>query len=158
LMSKWVDSMIVVMSSLYLRALGYSIGDTALIQTGFVLSWSTLSLFTGGLSDRIGRKPLIWLGMLWNGVVTLAFMCMSRHGGIAWEVFLTVLLGCGTGFYYGLPPAIAADVAPVEWRGVAISVYRFWRDFGHILSTLVFFGIYWIHGETRLAAEWILWV
>jgi MFS family permease len=158
LMSKWVDSMIFVMSSLYLKALGYSILQSAVIQTGFVLAWSTLSLFTGALSDLIGRKPLVWLGMLWNGVFTLVFLYLSRPGDIAWEVFLTVLLGCGTGFYYGLPPAIAADVAPVEWRGVAISVYRFWRDFGHIVSTLVFFAIYRSYGETILAAEWILWV
>jgi MFS family permease len=158
LMSKWVDSLIFAVSSLYLKSLRYSIQDTATIQTGFVLSWSTVSLFTGALSDRIGRKHLIWLGMLWNAVFTLVVLYLSRPDNVAWEVFLMVLLGCGTGFYYGLPPAIAADVAPVEWRGVAISVYRFWRDFGHILSTLVFAGIYLIFGPTRQAVEWIFWV
>ena len=66
LMSKWVDSMIIVMSSLYLKHLGYGVAETAVIQTGFVLSWSTLSLFTGALSDFVGRKNLIWFGMLWN--------------------------------------------------------------------------------------------
>jgi MFS family permease len=158
LMSKWVDSLIFVTSSLYLKSLGYSIPETAIIQTCFVLSWATVSMFTGALSDRIGRKHLIWLGMLWNGVFTLVFLYLSRPGSKEWEMFLMILLGCGTGFYYGLPPAIAADVAAVEWRGVAISVYRFWRDFGHIASTLVFFAIYWIFGETLLGVAWIFWV
>jgi MFS family permease len=158
LMSKWVDSMIVVMSSLYLRHLGYSVAETAVIQTGFVLSWSTLSLFTGGLSDFIGRKHLIWLGMLWNAAFTLVFLYFSQGGQLALEVTLAVLLGCGTGFYYGLPPAIAADVAPVHYRAVCISVYRFWRDSGNIIATLVFFGIYRIWGETQLAAERIMQV
>jgi MFS family permease len=158
LMSKWVDSMIVVMSSLYLRHLGYSVAQTAVIQMGFVLSWSTLSLFTGHLSDFIGRKHLIWLGMIWNAVFTLVLLYFSQPNNLPWELTLSVLLGCGTGFYYGLPPAIAADVAPVHHRAVYISVYRFWRDSGNIIATLVFFGIYRLWGETVLAAERIMQV
>jgi MFS family permease len=120
LMSKWMDALIVVVSSKYLETLGYNLGETAVIQTGFVLSWSTLSLFTGALSDHIGRKNLIWMGMLWSAVFAVVLMQFSVEGNLAWQLFLTILLGCGTGFYYGLPPAIAADVAPVEYRGVCI--------------------------------------
>jgi MFS family permease len=158
LMSKWVDSMIVVMSSLYLRHLGYSVAQTAVIQTGFVLSWSTLSMFTGALSDFVGRKHLIWVGMLWNAAFTLVLYYFSRPDNLPLELALAVLLGCGTGFYYGLPPAIAADLAPVHYRAVCISVYRFWRDSGNIVATLVFFGIYHVWGETQLAAERIMQV
>jgi MFS family permease len=158
LMSKWVDSMIIVMSSLYLRHLGYTVPQTAVIQTGFVLSWSTLSLFTGGLSDFIGRKRLIGSGMLWSGVFTLVLLFGSRPDSPGWELLLTVLLGCGTGFYYGLPPAIVADVAPVAYRGVCISVYRFWRDAGHIAAAVVFMGCYRLWGETVVAAKGIMLV
>jgi MFS family permease len=158
LLSKWVDSMIVVMSSLYLNHLGYSVAETAVIQTGFVLSWSTASLFTGALSDFIGRKNLIWMGMLWNAIFTLVLLQFSRGGNLLWELGLTVLLGCGTGFYYGLPPAIAADVAPLEYRGVCISIYRFWRDSGNILAPLAFAAIYWRWGETLAAAKVIMLV
>ncbi len=156
LMSKWIDSMIIVMSSLFLRHLDYSVPDVAVIQTGFVLSWSTLSLFSGALSDFVGRKPLIWMGMLWNGVFTLVLLNLSRPGDLAWELGLMVLLGCGTGLYYGLPPAIAADVAPVQWRGVCISVYRFWRDMGNIVAAGVFGVFYHFYGETKEAAEKIM--
>jgi MFS family permease len=158
LMSKWVDSLIFVMSSLYLRHLNYSVAQTAVIQTGFVLSWSTLSLFTGGLSDFIGRKWLIGCGMLWSGVFTLVLLFGSRPDNLGWQLLLTVLLGCGTGLYYGLPPAIVADVAPVAYRGVCISVYRFWRDFGHIAAALVIMGCYRLWGETIVAAERIMLV
>jgi hypothetical protein len=55
-----------------------------------------------------------------------------------------------------LPPAIAADVAPVQWRGVCISVYRFWRDMGNIVAALVFGLFYRYYGETLEAAERIM--
>jgi MFS family permease len=160
LMSKWVDSLIIVVSSKYLQTLKYSLEETAVIQTGFVLSWSTLSLFTGALSDHIGRKNLIWMGMLWNAVFALVLMQFSVEGNLVWQLFLTILLGCGTGFYYGLPPAIAADVAPVEYRGVCISVYRFYRDMGNIVATLTFAGIFDLFGRAHLreASEMILLV
>src|SRR5262249_6140074 len=103
-----------------------------------------------------GRKPLIWLGMLWNGAFTLVLLFCSQPGNLAWELGLMVLLGCGTGLYYGLPPAIAADVAPVESRGVCISVYRFWQAPGHIVAGLVFLLCYRIYGETLGAAERIM--
>jgi MFS family permease len=157
LMSKWVDSLIFTVASLFLRDLEYSVPQVAVILTGFVLSWSTLSLFSGALSDFVGRKPLIWIGMLWNAVFTLVLFYSSRRGDLAWELGLMVLLGCGTGLYYGLPPAIAADVAPVQWRGVCISVYRFWRDTGHIVAALVFAAFYRIHeGAPQVATEWIM--
>jgi MFS family permease len=160
LMSKWIDSLIIVVSSKYLQQLNYSLEQTAVIQTGFVLSWSTLSLFTGALSDTIGRKNLIWSGMLWSAVFTLVLLHFSVADNLAWQLTLTVLLGCGTGFYYGLPPAIAADVAPLEYRGVCISVYRFWRDTGNIVSTLVFAGIFSLWGKDHIlqASETILLV
>jgi MFS family permease len=156
LMSKWVDSMIVVMSSLYLGELRYTVAQTAIIQTGFVLSWSTLSLFTAALSDFIGRRHLIWVGMLWNALFTAVFLLFSREGNLPLEMLLTILLGCGTGFYYGLPPAIAADVAPVQYRAVCISVYRFWRDMGNIVAPLAFAVVYHYWGMTKQAAEHIM--
>jgi MFS family permease len=158
LMSKWVDSLIIVVSSKYLQALGYPLEQTAVIQTGFVLSWSTLSLFTGALSDFIGRKTLIWVGLLWSSIFTLVLLQFSAPDNLALELVLTILLGCGTGFYYGLPPAIAADVAPVEQRGVCISVYRFWRDMGNIVATLAFAGLFawWGKDHTLAASESIL--
>lgn len=158
LMSKWVDSMIFGVTTLYLQGLGYSVADCATILAGFVLSWSTISLFSGALSDYVGRKTLVWAGMLWNAVFTLVFLHASRPGDLGWELLLTVLLGCGTGLYYGLPPAIAADLAAVEWRGVAISVYRFWRDLGHIVAALVFIAVYRAYGQTQLAEERIMQV
>jgi MFS family permease len=157
LMSKWVDSLIFTVASLFLRDLRYSVPQVAVILTGFVLSWSTLSLFSGALSDFVGRKPLIWLGMLWNGAFTLVLFFFSRADDMAWELVLMVLLGCGTGLYYGLPPAIAADVAPVQWRGVCISVYRFWRDTGHIAAALVFGAFYTLYEhEPQVATAWIM--
>jgi MFS family permease len=161
LMSKWVDSVVVVTWSLYLQARGYSVAQAAVIETGFVLSWSTLSLFTGALSDFIGRRHLIWLGMLWNAAFTLVFVHFSRDGDVAWQLGLAVLLGCGTGLYYGLPPAIAADVAPVQFRAVCISVYRFWRDTGNIIAPLAFAAVYALSPggkESRQAHEHIMYL
>jgi hypothetical protein len=41
---------------------------------------------------------------------------------------------------------------------VCISVYRFWRDSGHIAAALVFMGCYRLWGQTAVAAERIMLV
>ena len=89
---------------------------------------------TGGLSDRIGRKPLIVAGMLVQAVaiVVIAF-------GSTFTVWLAAaaLLGLGTAMVYPTLLATIADVADPAWRGSAIGVYRLWRDLGFAIGALL---------------------
>jgi MFS family permease len=86
--------------------------------------WGLLQLYTGGLSDRIGRKSLIVSGML---IQAVAILCIAS----------LVLLGLGTAFVYPTLLAAVSDVAQPEWRASAVGVYRLWRDLGYAVGAII---------------------
>ena len=96
--------------------------------------WGIGQLFTGALSDRVGRKWLIAAGM-WIQAVGIALIVMSSQlagfaGGAA-------LLGLGTAMVYPTLLAAIADVAHPSWRASAVGVYRLWRDLGYAIGALL---------------------
>lgn len=96
--------------------------------------WGVTQLITGGLSDRLGRKWLIAVGM-WTqaaGIVTTALWWTYLGFGIG-----AVLLGIGTAMVYPTLLAAIGDVAHPTWRASAVGVYRLWRDFGYALGALI---------------------
>jgi MFS family permease len=91
-------------------------------------------LWTGALSDRVGRKWLIASGMALQGIA-LAAMAVLRG---LWPWLATgVLLGVGTAMVYPTLLAAIADVAHPSWRGSAVGIYRFWRDLGYAVGALL---------------------
>jgi MFS family permease len=96
--------------------------------------WGVGQLFTGALSDRLGRKWLIATGM-WvqaGGIVAIvlgrAFAAFAFGGG---------LIGLGTAMVYPTLLAAIGDVAHPRWRASAVGVYRLWRDLGYAIGALV---------------------
>ena len=89
---------------------------------------------TGGLSDRIGRKPLIVGGML---VQAGAIAIIALGSTVMVWLLASALLGLGTAMVYPTLLAAVADVADPVWRGSAIGVYRLWRDLGFAVGALV---------------------
>jgi MFS family permease len=96
--------------------------------------WGVGQLVSGGLSDSIGRKPLIVAGML----IQAAAIAMIAVGD-TFSAWLTaaVILGAGTAMVYPTLLAVIADVAGPAWRGSAIGVYRLWRDLGFAAGALI---------------------
>jgi MFS family permease len=96
--------------------------------------WGVGQLFTGGLSDRIGRKWLIVAGM-WVQGAGIAFIALSaRLGGF---VAGAALLGAGTAMVYPTLLAAIGDVAHPAWRASAVGVYRLWRDLGYAAGAVL---------------------
>jgi MFS family permease len=56
--------------------------------------------------------------------------------GMAWWAFAAAVTGGGMALLYPNLGAAVADIAPAEWRGSAIGIYRFWRDLGYALGAL----------------------
>jgi MFS family permease len=113
-------------------SLGFAqIGALAAI---YPLTWGVGQLLTGTLSDRIGRKPLIVMGM-WAQALAIGFVSISsRFGGFA---FGATLLGVGTAMVYPTLLAAIGDVAHPSWRASAVGVYRLWRDLGYAIGALL---------------------
>jgi MFS family permease len=96
--------------------------------------WGIAQLFTGGLSDRVGRKWLIAAGM-WLQAFGITIIALQWN----FNAFAAgaVLLGLGTAMVYPTLLAAIGDVAHPEWRASAVGVYRLWRDLGYAFGAVI---------------------
>ncbi len=113
---------------------GLSIGRIGVLAAIYPAVWGLGQLYTGGLSDRIGRKPLIVGGMLTQGAA-IAWIA-AANSFAAWAIGAMVL-GAGTAMVYPTLLAAIGDVAHPTWRARSIGVYRLWRDGGFAIGALV---------------------
>ncbi len=112
---------------------GLSLVEIGLLAAAYPAVWGTVQIGTGALSDRVGRKPLIVVGMMVQAIA-LAFIGLGSDF-TTW-LLAAVLLGIGTAMVYPTLLAAIADVADASWRGAAVGVYRFWRDLGFAAGAL----------------------
>ena len=116
------------------RRAGMSLRRSAWLAAIYPAVWGVGQLFTGALSDRIGRKWLIACGM-WVQALGIALVAAaSTFVGFA---FGCILLGLGTAMVYPTLLAAIGDVAPPSWRASAVGVYRLWRDLGYAAGALL---------------------
>ncbi len=127
------------LAPLYLAANGASVSEVGVVAAVYPAVWGAGQLFTGWLSDHVGRKPLIVAGMLVQaGALTIL---VSSGGAFGAALLAAALLGVGTAFVYPtLIAAVSDAVQPVD-RAPAVGVYRFWRDFGFVAGALVSGGV-----------------
>ncbi|MFG2797914.1 MFS transporter [Streptomyces pseudovenezuelae] len=115
---------------------GLGLAAVGLIKGLYPILWGLGQTYTGHLSDRIGRKPLIVYGMLVQAagfVLALALLGRPLLAGILSAVFL----GIGTAMVYPALIASVSDHAHPAWRASALGTYRFWRDIGYAVGALV---------------------
>lgn len=96
--------------------------------------WGVTQIFTGILSDYLGRKWFI-VGGMW--VQALGIVMIALSTAFPGFMFGSVLLGVGTAMVYPTLLAAIGDVAHPSWRASAIGVYRLWRDLGYAVGALI---------------------
>jgi MFS family permease len=138
---------------LFFAAAGLGVAQIGTLSFTYPAIWGLAQVWTGALSDRVGRKRLIASGMLLQGVALTAIALI--HGFWKW-LGATALLGVGTAMVYPTLLAAVGDVAPPRSRGTAVGAYRFWRDLGYPVGALLagtladFFGMRWSIGGVAL--------
>ena len=113
---------------------GLTVGKIGFLAAVYPATWGLLQLWSGTLSDRLGRKWMIVVGMWVQalGIWLIAF----AHAFAPW-LFGSFLLGLGTALVYPTLLAAVSDVAHPEWRASAVGVYRLWRDGGYALGAIL---------------------
>ncbi len=117
----------------------FAAADLPVSQIGILAAiypavWGVGQLYTGGLSDRIGRKPLIAIGML---VQAVAIAWMAAVSGFELWAGGAAVLGAGTAMVYPTLLATIGDVAHPTWRARSVGIYRLWRDAGFAVGALL---------------------
>ncbi len=119
---------------LFFAAAGLTLERIGFLAALYPAVWGVSQLFTGALSDRLGRKWLIAGGM-WVQSAGIGLVVMSRSApGFALG---SILLGLGTAMVYPTLLASIGDVAHPSWRASAVGVYRLWRDLGYAVGALL---------------------
>jgi MFS family permease len=119
---------------LFFSGAGLSVGSIGVLAALYPGVWGLGQLLTGALSDRVGRKWLIAVGM-WVQALGIGLIAATRGFG-PWAVG-AVLLGAGTAMVYPTLIAAIGDVAHPRWRASAVGVYRFWRDVGFAIGAIL---------------------
>ena len=133
LVEKFVDALVWVFYPIFLYRQGLALADIGWIVGIYGFTWGIAQLFTGRLSDRIGRRRPIVVGMWLCGFGVALMLAMDTPAGWGASAFIT---GAGMALLYPTLSAAIADHAHPQWRGMAIGVYRFWRDLGYGIGAL----------------------
>ncbi len=142
MINKFSDTAVWGLVPVAMAGQGLGVGVVGLVAGGYALSWGAGQLVTGALSDRIGRKPPIVIGMALNGIGLV--LAAAAAGTFGW-LTAAVIIGVGTALVYPVLLAAVSDAANPYWRGTALGVYRLWRDGGYALGGVV----------VGLAASWL---
>lgn len=114
-------------------ASGLDLATTSFVAAIYPATWGIAQLWTGHLSDLLGRKWLIasgmWVQALGIGVTVFFQEFLGFTVG-------AVLLGIGTAMVYPTLLATIGDVAHPSWRASSVGVYRFWRDAGYAIGAV----------------------
>ncbi|HMA21241.1 MAG TPA: MFS transporter [Gemmatimonadaceae bacterium] len=108
---------------------------------------AALGTWGGGLSDRIGRKPLIVAGWLVYALVYFAF-ARATQAWHAWALF------AGYALFYalteGTEKALVADLVPAARRGAAFGWFNLAVGLGALPASIIF-GAIWDRAGSPVA-------
>jgi len=109
--------------------LGVPLGQAGLLAAAMSLPWALGAPFTGLLSDRLGRRPLIVLALAGVGLATVASAFATSFPTLLATRFAAGLFGA-----FGPASVMAAvgDLFPIQRRGMAMG----WLNAGFGLSAI----------------------
>jgi MFS family permease len=127
----------------------FSTAQIGAVAATYPIVWGVLQLFTGPLSDRVGRRTPIGAGMLLQAAGLGGFTFTQQIGP---ALVSAAVLGIGTALAYPALIAAAADLAPEHRRPSAIGFFRMWRDAGYVIGAFVFGSVADLWGLQAAAA------
>ncbi|OZA30090.1 MAG: MFS transporter [Hydrogenophilales bacterium 17-61-9] len=102
--------------------------------TAFGFVKGTLNFVAGRLSERIGRKKVLFIG--WLAAVPIPFMIMYAPSW-GWIVAATVLLGVNQGLAWSMTQTSKLDLTTADQRGLTIGINEFSGYFGVAVAGVI---------------------
>jgi MFS family permease len=161
---KFVDALVWVFFPVYFYTKGLSLPEIGWIVGAYGLVWGGSQLWTGPLSDKVGRKYPIVIGMWIAGAGVAATVLVN--GIFAWTI-AAAFTGVGMALLYPTLIASVSDISHPNWRGTSLGGYRFWRDTGYGIGALIMgltadysgnilTGFWVVSGAMFLSGLWVL--
>ena len=130
---KFVDALVWGFFPVYLFAKGLSLIEIGWVVGVYGFVWGGSQLWTGPLSDVVGRKWPIVAGM-W--ICSLGIAATVMVDGVVPWLLTAAATGVGMALLYPTLIAAVGDISHPDWRGSSLGVYRFWRDLGYGIGAL----------------------
>ena len=130
---KFVDALVWGFFPVYLFAKGLSLIEISWVVGVYGFVWGGSQLWTGPLSDAVGRKWPIVAGM-W--ICSLGIAATVMVDGVMPWLLSAAVTGVGMALLYPTLIAAVGDISHPDWRGSSLGVYRFWRDLGYGIGAL----------------------
>ncbi|HLJ36289.1 MAG TPA: MFS transporter [Ktedonobacteraceae bacterium] len=133
LIEKFTDTLAWGLFPLYFASHGLSPVSIGAVVGTYTGTWAILQIYTGHLTDRIGRKwPIV--GGMWLAALGIALV--AAGSALLWWLIGALLMGVGMALLYPTLLAVVSDVAAPQWRATSLGVYRLWRDSGYAFGAL----------------------
>jgi MFS family permease len=117
--------------------------EIATLFTAEAAAFTLTSLVAGIISDRIGRKSIMVLGLLFSVTSLIAFFFVEGY----WQfLLLMTLFGFGSASVYVMSSTMAADILPEENKAMLFGAFDALMDLGMVIGPLLCFTFLAISG------------
>lgn len=118
----------------------------------YVVSTIAVRLFIGRLSDKIGRRETLLIGMI---ILSISMLCIGYAASIWTFTLSSILFGVATGISSPTIFAWTADLSPAHRRGVGAGTMFIALEFG-ILAGSVFTSFFYDNSVKTVAQVFIV--
>ncbi|MGN8252018.1 MFS transporter [Pseudomonas sp. SMV7] len=148
------SEMIHALLPLYMvTVLGTSVVAVGVIEGIAEATASITKVFSGALSDRLGKRKL--LTVLGYGLGALTKPVFPLASGLEWLVAARFVDRVGKGIRGAPRDALVADVTPVELRGAAFGLRQALDTVGAFLGPLLAIALMWTTASHFQAVFWV---
>jgi MFS family permease len=133
--------------------LGTSVLAVGLIEGIAEATASITKVFSGALSDRLGKRKL--LAAAGYGLAALTKPVFPLAASLDWLIGARFVDRIGKGIRGAPRDALVADITPVALRGAAYGLRQTLDTFGAFLGPLIAIGLMWLTANNFQTTFWI---
>lgn len=121
-------------SSLIESSLRLTITETSFVTSAVLIGSCIGALGVGGLADRFGRKPLLFMASIFF-IIGALMSAFAPDFGIM--ILARIILGLAVGSASALTPAYLAELAPTERRGSLQTLFQLMITLGILVAYFI---------------------